>query len=687
MAQENELQQAKFLLVGQDMDWMHAFRKGISRFFTVEEKRAEMIEDIEGVLKSFSPNFVAITVEPSLTITVERLIRLLPREEQIPIIAITQDSWTGNNDELIKQGANFVLNRKHLLSAIRAVQQIMTPVKQAEQLSTLEANYKNIAQRYDRLFLDVPDPVCYLQDGLFLNANPAFHKAFKLPNAEHLEEVTIMQFVPIKTEKPLKEMMKLAKDKDIVPAATLEFIDYEQGKLEFTTYVHKVIYDGNPALEMYLRDQSAGGSGGGVDPSTGLPSPSVLRASIRQNQERAESDFLGCFVYLWAENYREVLQKDGFKAAEILITAVADTAQRLLPASTEMARITDDALIIWLAGDKEQAISRIKGIVSNLDELVPENIGRLIHPQTYAGMVELRRNSTYDQLISNSYRATRQLVLSQSGERIAEPTATNMTRKEERTVAFLNKLIDTDRIKYQYQPIACLEPTEIERYQTAINILPNPNPQEEEEEIELDVLLQYANRFQLARKMERQKIAQFCSDLLSYTGDQSKVQIHLPLAYDALDDETFPEWLESQLVGTGVSPTQVVLDISLDAANETFSGAKALIDRMRPLGAKLAISAVGIYDENVEEIFNRVKPNVLKLDMNEIDTLEDQEEFQFMSKIKEYAEEHDIELIVANMDSPAQLSHVFPYELQLVQGDGLVPPMDNFEFDFSEPLF
>ena len=108
---------------------------------------------------------------------------------------------------------------------------------------------------------------------------------------------------------------------------------------------------------------------------------------------------------------------------------------------------------------------------------------------------------------------------------------------------------------------------------------------------------------------------------------------------------------------------------------------------MRPLGAKLAISGVGIYDETVEEIFNRVKPNVLKLDMNEIDTLEDQEEFQFMSKIKEYAEEHDIELIVANMESPAQLSHVFPYELQLVQGDGLVPAMDGFEFDFSEPLF
>jgi len=34
-------------------------------------------------------------------------------------------------------------------------------------------------------------------------------------------------------------------------------------------------------------------------------------------------------VYAWIENYREVWQKDGYKAAEIMIKTVADTTPAL----------------------------------------------------------------------------------------------------------------------------------------------------------------------------------------------------------------------------------------------------------------------------------------------------------------------------------------------------------------------
>ena len=112
-----------------------------------------------------------------------------------------------------------------------------------------------------------------------------------------------------------------------------------------------------------------------------------------------------------------------------------------------------------------------------------------------------------------------------------------------------------------------------------------------------------------------------------------------------------------------------------------------LINKMRPQGFRFALADVGRMDTTVREMLERVKPEIIKLDMREIDTFEDREEEEFMREVKKYAEEHHTMLIADHMESPAQLSRVWPHDIQYIQGDGIVPPMDKFAFDFNEPLF
>ena len=228
------------------------------------------------------------------------------------------------------------------------------------------------------------------------------------------------------------------------------------------------------------------------------------------------------------------------------------------------------------------------------------------------------------------------------------------------------------------------------RYADRLLVLPSASDAEGEGAapvMEMDKLLQVAERFGLARQFDRYKINTLIQDILSYEGEQRALQCYIALSTDTLLDETFPEWIDGQLRATGIAPNQIVFELKLENLANGFTGAVHLINKMRPQGCRFALADVGRMDTTVREMLERVKPEIIKLDMREIDTFEDREEEEFMREVKKYAEEHHTMLIADHMESPAQLSRVWPHDIQYIQGDGIVAPMDKFAFDFNEPLF
>lgn len=686
MAEQQDV--CSLLMVSRDLEWMHAFTKGLGRFYRVQEEMCETLEDIEARLSDTEQHVDVLVLSAAPDLPGADKIRAALQRLKSPVPLLMIDTQGLGMDEGIKQGADYVIGRRDLLSAIKTVQQIMSAARLQQARLHAEKQYKALAERYDRLYLDVPDPVCYVRDGLFIDVNPAFMRTFAVDNREALDDLTLMNFVPRKSERNVKEMLRMALKKDVVPAETLEWQSLSGEKMELQMFVSQVHIDGEEeVVQVYLRNSSGGGSGGGVDATTGLPGPMVLRASIRQTQERQQDQrLLGIWTYIFLENYREVWQKDGYNAAELLMTAVVDTLKRGMPPSTEMARFTDDGLILWAQDDKETVISRIQNLIPRLDEVVPDNVGRLVHPRVFAGMQEVHTKTGFNDLVSRSFRAARALASGQSNERVAEPAAGDMSRKDERRVLQLQRILDERRIKISYQPISSLDVDGIPRYAERVTILPGDDDERMESE-DVNALLQAADRYGIARQIDRVKINTFLQDALSYDGDQKALRGFIHLTADALNDETFAAWTLSQLKQTGITPAQMVFEMSVDVLSNAFSGAMNFINALRPHGTQFALTEVGRFDDDIRELLTRMKPEILKLDMREIDTFEDDEEQRFMKQIKDYAEENNVMLIADYMESPAQLSRVWPYDIKYLQGNGMVPPMDGFNFDFSEPLF
>lgn len=105
---------------------------------------------------------------------------------------------------------------------------------------------------------------------------------------------------------------------------------------------------------------------------------------------------------------------------------------------------------------------------------------------------------------------------------------------------------------------------------------------------------------------------------------------------------------------------------------------------VRKIGAKIAVTQVGILNDESRRILNDVKPEVIKLDMREINTLEDNEEEAIMGEIRETAEAIKATVIAEYLESPAQIAKIWPYNITFIQGDGMTPILDEMDFNFDD---
>lgn len=674
------------LMFSKDMEWMNAFIKGLQRFYLVDEQKVETFDAFTEKAKENHPHF--IVVYNNAEVTVEKVKQILNDNElHIPVLAV-EPAPTNPLDALIKQGADYAVVRRDLLSAIKYAQQIMRLNKFHDESRQALKAQQAMKERYVRIYDDLPDPIAYIQDGLFIDANNAFINTFGINDRKKLEENTLMTFTPPKSERALKAFLKKATDKDMIPAEKIEFQKLNGEPVEVLLSVANVHIEGEKALQLYFRMGGGGaaGSGSALDITTKLPYSPVVQASLHQAQEKAQAgDLLGYWVYLLIDNYREVWQRDGYKTAEILVKATAEATQRFLPPSTEIVRFTDDALAMWLASDdKEGVIQRVKGLITRLDEIIPENVGRMITPKTFAGMFEIRQETPFDELCSKGFRAAKALTANQNGERVAEPMSGNMSRKDEKRVHQLKQIVAERRIKVKYQPIASLEADGIPRYAERLILIPT---EAEKDDFEVEAIMQVADRYGFSRELDQLKISTLTADFLSYTGDQKALQLFIGLSNSALSDEALPEWLEGQFRQTGVAFSQLVFGFNLDTFTSAYSGIIRLVERLRPLGVKFALTELGRYDDEVKDIMKRLKPEVLSIDMRELDTFEAEEEERFMNGLKAYASENNCLLYVDHMEGANQLSRVWPYDIQYLQGDGIVAPLDKFTYNFNEPLF
>ncbi|MBV7435102.1 EAL domain-containing protein [Cardiobacteriaceae bacterium TAE3-ERU3] len=675
------LEHCKIILVSQNMEWNHIFFRNLKSEYVVEEQTCDQVWQVKDLLKKDIPDILIMVGNEA-----ENVLKLKKQNANvsanIPILAVTEK----NCNDFIKAGADYCIKPVDILSAVKHTVQVIEDNKRLKKIDELKCQCDALSQLNNALYQYSPDPLCYIQDGLFIDANKAFLDCFAIKDKSELDDLTLLSLVTPKSEKALKILLKTASGHNLSASDSFEIQTQSGTKKTLQCTASQVNFYGEEAVQLNWREvNQAGGVAVSTDRTTGLMGFSAIQqllANQRKDNKSAES--LGIWIFLWLENYREIWGQDGYDAAELLMHSVAKSVTRFMPPSTIATRFNDDCLILLAQGERHVAIERMEKLITQLQGEIPEGIDRMVHPEVYTLVDTVSPEMTDSQLLSSSFRAVKALSMSQSQDHLTTGNTNKLSRNDERKILQLQKIIDDQRLKVKYLPISHLEADGVPRFGVELDVELDAD---QGDDFELDSLVAVAERQNMSKVLDELKVNAFIQDVLCFDGNQRAINGYIGLTSSSVQDQTFVDWLISQFKQTGIAPEQATFEITLDTALNTFSGALNFTNNMRKYGSHVAITEIGRFDDDVKELLEKIGPDVLKLDMREIDTFEDEEEERFMAAVKNHAEEYGQTIIVDYMESPAQLSRVWPYDLQLLQGEGMVSAVDSFEYDFSEPLF
>lgn len=672
------------IVISEQLETIDVIERSLKSSLVINHFQSNQATEIKKILSHEKIDLVLVDdAEGSLGVgSVRSAITELRME--VPILQLVSADQEKPAGTFIKNGATAVCVKTDEVAILQQTKLLIEHYNSTSATKEDEALIEDYRQKFEELYDSLADPICFLQDGLFMDCNPAFLHAFELSDKSDLDEMTIMNFVERKSQAEMKKHLQKSSRRDMsATPVTFPMVTKLGNDAEYNIMSKPSKYNEHDAIQVYMRSTAEGGAGGAslYDETTGLANREQMGFYLKQKIEHfGKEGGHATLAYVMIKNYRDLWGSDGFHEAEKFIKATANYVRTQMPAHTEVSRYTDDGILMYLPeADLKKSHDIFTDLIKGLDKVTPEGMERMIEPICYVGFDTIDKDSDYHTLISQAFRAARNAALS-DGPRVNRPTTTEVAEKDSKRLDTLQAVLQRGSLRLSYQPIASFDPDNTERYRERVALL-----DEEGKKLELDVMFSVAERYQIAHRIDKWKINYIFDKLLEADMEERQtVLIFISISADSLKNPGFVQWLVEQMQHTGLGGKYFVFEMMTDHVQNAYTGALRFANAMREQNAHIAISKIGGLSKDNERILDDLKPDFIKLDLREIDTLDESEEAEVMGDIKHKADSINATMIAEYLESPAQLSRIWPYDVKFIQGDGMTPLLDDMDFNFDE---
>ncbi len=671
------------VIISEQIELIDRVQKTLSSKLVINPHVASSLTELKNILSFETVSIIIVDSEHSSLKAGSVRAAIKELKQNIPILVSMAKSSIGLPSEYLKNGANLVCLANDPIDILNSSETLILLSATQKTQKKLESLAKEYEYKFNELYLGLADPICYLVDGVFIDCNPSFLRVFEVSDKEELSHMTMIDFVDRKSQTNFRNHLRKSAQRDLSSTPlSFDMITKLGREVEMLVMSKPTKYDDEDVVQLYLRSTTEGGGGGAslYDETTGLSNKEQMGFFIEQQIESFSDEQQGILAFILIKNYRDVWGSDSIFEAEKFIKAITDTIKKTMPPRTEISRYTDDGILMYVPGlnikETEEALS---SLVDTLDKLTPEKMERMVEPECYAGFGSFDKTSDYNGVISDIFRSARNLALSSSNIRVSEPTTVEVSKKDARRVEQIQEIIKSQRFEMKFQPIANLEGSEQHYYSERIKLR-----DEEDEEVDNALMFGVAERYNLTCKIDMWKISNILEKLLSMDKvSREKVRIFINLSSVSMKNPKFSSWLKSQIKETGIKPETFIFEFSPEVVSNAYTGAVNFTKELKAIGAQIAVIKIGNLSPENERVISDLSPDIIKLDIREIDTLDEREESEVMEAIKQRADEISAVVIAEYLESASQISRIWPYGITYVQGDGMTPLLTDMNFDFD----
>jgi EAL domain-containing protein (putative c-di-GMP-specific phosphodiesterase class I)/GGDEF domain-containing protein len=463
------------------------------------------------------------------------------------------------------------------------------------------------------------DAIAHVQEGIVVDANPAWAELLGRPEAGELLGQPLMDLFDARSHAALKGALVAASQGRWTGHNLSTFVSLPDGAtLPLELSLERFEYEGEPAVRLRVASRRRDDletltrqldDALRLDTHTGLLRRTAFMEAARDRVSQPLKAGLRTIAYFAPDHVIELEREHGPVAVDDLIDLFGRRLQEQLQPGDLAARVSPHGFAVLIergnARDQSAWLARVLEQVSTQPFVLKGNVVKLT---CSAGSVQLQaQGDTLQRPLEVAVHAQRAASAAGGNRSVQRETSGTRPALDEADRAWASQIkasLMANRFRLVQQPIASLVGEERAMFDLLVRML-----DEKGQEVLPSEFLAAAERTDLMKNIDRWIVGA----AMSFCAAKKPHRVFVRLSKDSMHDQTLGTWLQQQLKASGIEPAKMVFQLPEGLTQAQPREARSLQGLLSALGIEFAIEHFGASGD-AEALLKRMPVNYVKID-------------------------------------------------------------------------
>ncbi len=484
-------------------------------------------------------------------------------------------------------------------------------------LSTTLASAREYKKQLQHVVEGSTDAIAQVQEGIIVDANPAWLALFGYSNAEEVVGTPLMDAFDSDDHAAIKGALVACiqgKWSGHTLHASALVVSGHTPSLEFQLV--RAEYDGEPCVQVCVPAKVADAGeyerkledAMQSDPATGFLHRRYFIEKIRARLAEPAKAGVRCLAYIEPDKFDTLHEELGVLVGEDFLSDFARLLREQVQPGDLAGRFGGHGFMLLLErGNTQDVEAWSEHVVQKVGSEVFQAGAKSLSTTCTVGLgpvpAEVR---TPEGPADDAYRAHRQ-GREAGGNRVQLLEHTGMMLRlqdqDRLWVKQIKAALMENRFRLVQQPIASLVGEDLGMFDVLVRML-----DELGQEVLPSVFMPAAERNDLMKNVDRWVIGA----AMSFCAARKPGALFVRLSQETLSDASLPGWLANQLKTTRIEPARIVFQVREEVAAQQIKDAVSLQKTLRERGFRFAVEGFGM-GRDTEQLLGHLKPDFVKI--------------------------------------------------------------------------
>jgi diguanylate cyclase (GGDEF)-like protein len=484
-------------------------------------------------------------------------------------------------------------------------------------LSTTLASAREYKKQLEHIVQGSTDAIAQVQEGIIVDANPAWLALFGYSNPEDVVGTPLMDAFDPDDHAAIKGALVACmqgKWSGHTLHASALVVSGHTPSLEFQLV--RAEFDGEPCVQVVVpaRVSDSGEYQRKLedamqsDPATGFMHRRYFVEKLRARLAEPVKAGVRCLAYIEPDKYEAVHEELGVLVGEDFLTDFARLLREQVQPGDLAGRFGGHGFMLLLErGNTQDVEAWSQHVVHKVATEVFQAGSKSLSTTCTVGLGPVPPEIRSPEGPANdAYMALRQgRGIGGNRVQLLEHTGAILRLQDQDRVWVkqIKAALMENRFRLVQQPIASLVGEDLGMFDVLLRML-----DEQGQEVLPSVFMPAAERNDLMKNIDRWVIGA----AMSFCAARKPGALFVRLSQETLSDSTLPAWLDNQLKSTRIEPARIVFQVREETASPLIKDAVALHKALHKRGFRFAIEGFGL-GRDTEQLLGHLKPDFVKI--------------------------------------------------------------------------